>query len=241
MKVAGFKYELTPDDVRFCETIVCAGFHEIKFHTLALVEDLLDAGVPGDFAECGVLYGAHPAIMLRSLLRRGERRLVHLFDSFQGIPRATAADTEAEIAAYGLKGDRMEPTGVSVSSLDNTLSNLRGWGVFDSSMVRVHPGWFEETLPTERNAIGPLALLRVDVDLYESTRAVYTNLWDKVVPGGYVIDDDYGLHEDRRPCRRAMEEVCGLQEAIAVEGQPTTSWWRKPVFSNGPIYWKAKE
>lgn len=228
-KVPSFRYQLTFDDVVFCRTVVCAGYHAIKDHTLALVEDLLDEGVPGDFAECGVLYGAHPAIMLRALKRRGIRdRKVHLFDSFQGIPRATLADTEAEISAYGVKqGDKMEATGVSVSSVENTLNNLRMWGVYDPELVVVHPGWFEETLARDAESIGPLALLRVDVDLYESTKAVYGALWSKVVPGGYIIDDDYGPHEVMKPCRRAMEEICGPQPAIAVEGQTTTSWWRK--------------
>ncbi len=222
-------YQLTPADRAFCETVVCAGFHAVKYHTLQVVEALLDEGVPGDFAECGVLFGAHPAVMLYALKRRGIRsRRVHLFDSFQGIPRATLEDGGAHLGAYGLLGDKMESSGVSVSSVENTLGNLSKWGVYDAELVVVHPGWFEETLERAAQSVPRIALLRSDVDLYSSTRAVYQHLWNRVVPGAFVIDDDYGHHDGPvTNCRRAMEQLIGPQPAIEVAGQPDTSWWRK--------------
>lgn len=223
------RYQLTMDDYAFCNTIVCAGHHEIKYHTCALVEDLLNEGVLGDFAECGVLFGAHPAIMLRALLRRGIRNhKVHLFDSFQGIPRATTDDPELQQATYGLSSGKMESSGISVSPVENTLNNLRKWGAYDAGLIEVHPGWFQDTLPADAPKLGPLALLRVDVDLYESTRVVYEHLYPLVVTGGYIIDDDYGRHDGEAPaCRRALESVIGSQSVVEVVGQPDTSWWRK--------------
>lgn len=225
--MGALRYKLTPEDCAFCDHIICAGFHAIKYHTLQVVEDLLDASIPGDFAECGVLFGAQPAIMLRSLLRRGIRdRKVHLFDSFQGIPRATEEDPPAQQAAYGMSTGVLISSGVSVSSIANTLNNLKLWGVFDPQLIELHPGWFQHTLPKAN--VGALALLRVDVDLYESTRAVYESLYSKVVSGGYVIDDDYGAPEERTACRRALENTIGCQNVLHVEGQETTAWWRKP-------------
>lgn len=220
------RYQLTPDDIAFCENVVCAGFHAIKFHTLQVVEDLLDDGVPGDFAECGVLYGAHPAIMLRSLLRRGIRnRKVHLFDSFQGIPRATKDDPQAQQDAYGLSTGVMESSGVSACPAVHVLRNLMQWGVYDRDLVVTHQGWFQNTLPITPPL--PLALLRSDVDLFDSTKLVYQHLYGMVVPGGYVIDDDYGSPGDVTACRRALESVIGPQEVAHVGRQDTTAWWRR--------------
>lgn len=221
------RYQFTHDDIAFCDSIEAAGFHAIKYHTLQVVEDLLDEGVEGDFAECGVLYGAHPAIMLRSLRRRGiTNRTVHLFDSFQGIPRASAADDAPQRAAYGLQQEgQLESSGVSVSSLDNTLENLRRWCVYHPKFIEVHAGWFQDTLPTVKSL--KLALLRVDVDLYESTRIVYKHLYDSVVPGGYIIDDDYGSMDDFPACRGALIETIGSKIVQHVDGQDTTVWWQK--------------
>ncbi len=233
MRVAGCRYQLTVEDLAFCHTIVCAGYHDIKYHTLALVEDCLDDGVPGDFAECGVLYGAHPAIILRALMRRGiTDRRVHLFDSFQGIPRATADDYELQRETYGLSSGTMESSGVSMSSVENTLNNLRRWGVGNADLIEVHEGWFQDTLPPSRErfierGVG-LAFLRVDVDLYDSTRVVYENLYGLVASGGYIVDDDYGSPLEVPACRKALESVVGPQTVRHVEKQDTTAWWRKP-------------
>ena len=51
--------------------------------------------------------------------------------------------------------------------------------------------------------IGPIAVLRLDGDFYESTRFCLETLYDRVVPGGYVIIDDYGTFEG---CRAAVHE-----------------------------------
>jgi hypothetical protein len=67
--------------------------------------------------------------------------------------------------------------------------------------VRFLPGWFSDTLseaPIER-----LALLRIDADLYQSTREVLEALYDKVVTGGFVVVDDYGTFI---ACQRAVDE-----------------------------------
>ena len=38
---------------------------------------------------------------------------------------------------------------------------------------------------------GPIAILRMDGDFYESTMDTLNNLYDPVVPGGVIIIDDY--------------------------------------------------
>jgi hypothetical protein len=155
---------------------------------------------------------------------------VHLFDSFQGIPKATADDYELQQKTYGLSSGAMESSGISVSPVENTLDNLRRWCSYDPALIEVHPGWFQDTLPGAK--VGPLAILRVDVDLYESTRVVYEHLYDKVTVGGFVIDDDYGSPSDYPACRRALEAVVkskhGPLKVAHVEGQDMTAWWRKP-------------
>ncbi|HEX7403049.1 MAG TPA: TylF/MycF/NovP-related O-methyltransferase, partial [Usitatibacter sp.] len=68
--------------------------------------------------------------------------------------------------------------------------------------------------------------LRLDGDLYESTWDALTALYDRVVPGGFVLIDDYG---DFPPCRQAVDEF-RQQRGI---GEPlqkidwTGVYWRK--------------
>jgi hypothetical protein len=52
-------------------------------------------------------------------------------------------------------------------------------------------GWFQDTLPVTKAQIGPIALLRIDGDWYESTYCCLEHLYDNVSPGGQIIIDDY--------------------------------------------------
>ena len=51
--------------------------------------------------------------------------------------------------------------------------------------------------------MGPIAILRLDGDWYESTKVCLEHLFDLVVDGGFVIVDDYGAYEG---CRTAVDE-----------------------------------
>lgn len=69
--------------------------------------------------------------------------------------------------------------------------------------VFYHKGWFQNTVPADKQNIKSIAILRLDGDWYDSTKVCIENLYDKVVPGGFVIFDDYGLYEG---CKKAVDE-----------------------------------
>jgi hypothetical protein len=167
-------------------------------------------GVPGDFVECGVWAGANSAAMAKAIqdqycIRgagswyKGKR--VHLFDSFEGIPAAGPHD----------KGWKHE-AGTSACSIDVTKQQMKAWGI-PEEMLLYHEGWFAETLPLiEGGGITgawhrgrmpkQIALLRLDGDLYESTKVCLEHLYPLVSPGGIVIVDDWALPG----CRKAVQE-----------------------------------
>ena len=64
--------------------------------------------------------------------------------------------------------------------------------VAGGSLDRVHlvRGWLKDTLPGA--ATGPIALLHIDVDWYDSVRTVFDHLAEHVPEGGIVSVDDYG-------------------------------------------------
>lgn len=215
-------------DSEFCNMVTCAGSYPAKWNTLQIMEKCIGNNVQGDFVECGVMAGAHPAIMLYMLQKVGMRdRKVHLFDSFEGIPRATENDGPDERKVYGVRQGKMESSGISKCSVAQVTENLMKWGVWDPTMVVFHKGWFEETLERDAATVGPIAFLRSDVDLYQSTKLVYQHLYHKVVSGGFVCDDDLGFPDTMPACRRALEEVIGKQQWIHVQSQETTGWFWK--------------
>lgn len=161
----------------------------------------IDAGIPGDFVECGVFAGVQCAAMAIALMETGtESRRVHLFDSFQGIPKAGEFDNDIAPLVGRASNGAIEPSGQSVCSLEQVKQYMESWGIPERLLV-YHPGWFQDTVPSAE--IGSIALLRLDGDLYESTKVCLEHLYPKLSPGGWCVVDDFELDG----CRKAVLET----------------------------------
>lgn len=179
-------------------------------------------GVRGDFVECGVWAGANSASMARAIweddgggsdecepdqqafeynrahMQISAKRRVHLFDSFEGIPQAGPHDTEYLEAGHA--------AGLSKCSIETTKQQMEAWGIPDELLV-YHPGWFSDTVASMMQT--PIAMLRLDGDLYDSTRVCLEHLYPLLSVGGTVIVDDWTLSG----VRRAMQEYFGAPGA----------------------------
>lgn len=177
------------------------------------VEDVIRNDVPGDFIETGVWRGG-TTIFMRALLKLHNvaNRTVWVADSFEGMPRPDSAKDGWDLS---------HQTYLNVS-LEQVKQNFEKFGFLDER-VRFLKGWFRDTMPNA--PIERLAILRLDGDLYSSTKDVLRNLYHRVSPGGYVIIDDYYTWDS---CRRAVDDF--LQETgTDVEIRPIDgdgAYWR---------------
>jgi hypothetical protein len=98
---------------------------------------------------------------------------------------------------------------------------------YDPRYLHYHKGWFQETLPRDSSLIDCIAILRLDGDWYASTKICLEYLYDKVLPGGFVIVDDYGHYAG---CRKAVDEFIGQRELTVFLSQVdyTCVYWIKP-------------
>jgi hypothetical protein len=173
--------------------------------------------IPGDVIETGVWRGG-AAIFMRGYLAAHNMfdRRVWVADSFEGLPKPTLTQD----AGYDFSAERMPILAVS---LEEVKENFRRYGLLDEQVEFVK-GWFKDTL--HRAPIEKLAIARLDGDLYESTMDALNALYDKVVPAGFVIIDDYN---DFEPCGRAVNEfreklsICAPLQNIDWAGV----YWRK--------------
>jgi hypothetical protein len=92
-------------------------------------------------------------------------------------------------------------------------------------------GWYNETLPEfVKSHTEPVAFLHVDCDLYSSTKTIFDELAEQIVPGTVIVFDEYfnypGWQEDEF---RAFQEfvkkqqvtyeyigLCGTHQKVAV-------------------------
>ncbi len=164
-----------------------------------LAEEVINRQIKGDFVECGVATGGLACAMGLALKKHGQLRPFHLFDSYEGLPYAGPQDDCQP--GLGLKtpmsdrplSERLTSCGLNLTSIELVKEHLEQVHVAELPWI-FHKGWFQDTLPAlPANAIPEIALLHLDGDLYESTLICLEHLYPRVVPGGLVIVDDYGM------------------------------------------------
>lgn len=214
-KIAGTSWKRRP--ARFAHTMVgLRRLDNLEYCAASVIAN----GVAGDFVECGVLQGG-ASIFLRALqVAYGEpSRRTWLCDSFAGPPPPTDA-VDRELAA-GFN-EAAEPW--LAATVESVRDNFRTYDLL-SEEVRFVEGLFADSLP--HAPIERIAILRLDVGLFDATTDVLEHLYDRVSEGGFVVIDDYNVYE---PCRRAVDEF----RARRGETSPmrpadwNSAYWQKP-------------
>ncbi len=173
-------------------------------------------GIQGSLVECGVWKGGSAGMMaLAHLSATADKptRELNLFDSFEGLPEPQKIDGE-KAAEYSSARDsgKLEAIGKCVSPLEDCQTLLEARIAYPKTLLHYHQGWFQDTLPGNAADTGPIALLRLDGDWYESTMLCLKHLYPKLVSGGIIVMDDYGHWEG---CRKATDEfIAGLGEPV---------------------------
>jgi hypothetical protein len=167
---------------------------------------LVANGIEGSVVECGVWRGGSMMAIARTLLEAGDTsRDLYLYDTFAGMSEPTDrdADVRGRTAAQGMHRFGRNDEGNSNwcnASLQDVTRNLQRVG-YPESRCHFVEGPVESTIPG--SLPGPIALLRLDTDWYESTRHELEHLFPLLVPGGVLVLDDYGHWQG---ARQAVDE-----------------------------------
>lgn len=164
----------------------------------------------GDIVECGVWKGGM-SIFLSNLF---DTKRIWVVDSFAGFQNHITAKYYYEDEAHKL--------GEHAVSLENVKENFQ---IFNSLNERINflKGYVVDTLHPSVCSINKIALLRIDVDAYSATMEVLEYLYDKVVPGGYIIFDDSGLSQTANAIRDHFTRENILLELYRADDDAITS------------------
>jgi len=169
------------------------------------LETCIFENIPGDFVECGVWRGGASIMASATLIAYGEddKRDIWACDSFEGLPKPVCSLD---------KGDfHWSVETLKVSQID-VMKNFEKYMV-NNANVNFIKGWFGQTLPLL--PVEKIAVLRLDGDMYQSTWEILTSLYEKVVPRGFVIIDDYYSCEQ---CRIAFDDFSNNNSVIIEDG-----------------------
>lgn len=174
---------------------------------------VIDNNIPGLLVECGIAAGNNFAAMCKA------GRFGIGFDSFEGIPWAGENDEEQpgmkaiDPSKFGI----LESSGITYHAIEDVKTNLATWGIYNCELI---PGWFQDTVRNWMNGF-KISVLRLDGDLYESTKICLDNLYPHLSRGGILIIDDWNL----KGCRKAFYDYFGVSMP-------------KMLFDNGVTYWQ---
>ena len=192
------------------------------YNLYKLARQVCENGIQGNFVECGVAAGGSSALLAWVIKKYSRHtRKLFSFDSFSGMPRPTADDShygiDAESTGWG--------TGTCSAPESSVIEVCSKLGVED--VLTTVKGYFHDTLPQMRDWVGMVALLHMDGDWYESTRAILDNLYGRLTNGALVQVDDYGYWEG---CRKAIHEFMDARSLRFYMHQidATGVWFVKP-------------
>lgn len=157
-------------------------------HTHDRAADVIERGVKGAFLECGVAGGGCAALIAKVASSTNPGRACWFFDSYEGLPDPTNEDFEDGKTGAHI---RPLPRGSCLGTYEQVSDLLFNTMQLPKDRIHLVKGWFQDTLPVTAAKIGPIALLRIDGDWYDSTMCCLENLFDQVSPGGCIIIDDY--------------------------------------------------
>lgn len=132
----------------------------------------LTSHLSGDIAECGVYKGFSAYRMC--MASRSSSKLVHLFDSFEGLSAPGRLDGN-----YWSEGR----FSVREDALRETLVEFKNY--------RVYRGW----IPNRYNEVKELtfSFVHIDVDLHQPTLDSLEFFYPRVESNGVILMDDYGV------------------------------------------------
>ena len=173
-------------------------YKQLRFYSLQeMVSYALHKKLEGDFVECGVWKGHSAYIISKMLFKNGFTGSLHIFDSFEGgLSNKVGKD---ENTRTQLSEDKIKKEAESFSSTEEEVKNC----LSDFNFVKLYKGWIPDRFKEVDNKT--FSLVHIDVDLYEPTRDSLNFFYPRLVDGGVIVCDDYGLSQFPG-AKKAIEE-----------------------------------
>jgi hypothetical protein len=161
--------------------------------------------IAGSFVECGCCNGGAGAMSTVFL----KEREYWLFDCFEGLPQPTKEDVKYDNTVAQTLWKKAWDKGDIVNVQELYFSRLH----LSPSTIHIVQGLFQKTIPLCKKKIGPICFLHLDGDWYASTKVCIETLYDNIVPGGYILIDDYGHWKG---CKKAIDDFLRKQKITPI-------------------------
>ena len=166
--------------------------HPRKFNLYYFAKSIKN--LDGDTVEAGCWHGGSTLLIMLAGQKSG--KMHHIFDSFEGLSEPETADVVANDRAFKWKKHDLSTTE------DILHKNIKGQGNYT-----VYKGWIPDHF--EKVADRKFSFVHIDVDLYQPTYDTLAFFYERTLPGGIIICDDYGYETcpgAYKACNEFMED-----------------------------------
>lgn len=146
------------------------------YETLKTLND-----VKGDIVELGSWKGANLLWMAKVQSFLGSNKIIHCFDSFQGLTEFSAPDTSSHLRNK-YQGDEQ---------ILRSVIELYEY----NDLIQIHKGLIEHTVPAWSELKADISFIYFDADLYEAASVTLNYLWPQLSVGGIILFDEYGSED----------------------------------------------
>ena len=185
--------------------------------------------LPGDIVEIGVFKGSGIATFSKFVdvcCPNSNKRVIG-FDIFDDIHKADILEKDGvfDKTTMNVVYSKVDSSELSISSVYTRLD-----GMNIPKKYTLVKGDVEDTLPVflKENPGFRASLIYIDVDLERATYNSLKYLWDRLLPGGIIVFDEYEYHK--------FSESSGVEKFIKERGLPyelVSTDWIAPT-----AYWK---
>lgn len=152
--------------------------------------------LPGDIVEIGVFKGSGIATFSKFVdiyCPRSNKKILG-FDIFDDSTKEEILNKDGNFdkEKMNIVYSKVDKSELSITSVEERLTNMN----IDKKYMLVR-GDVENTLPKfiKENPGFRVSLLYIDVDLERATYNAMIHLWDRLLPGGIIVFDEYEYHK----------------------------------------------
>jgi len=163
-----------------------------RFEHFLKVKDL-----PGDIVEIGVFKGTGISSFLKfiQIYCPNSNKKVIGFDIFdtEEAEKILSNDGETDMSNMKIVYNRVDSSELTLASVTKKIKSTK----IDEDKFKLIKGDVQYSIPAflEENKGFRISLLYIDVDLDRPTYFSLKYLWDRILPGGVIIFDEYEYHK----------------------------------------------
>jgi len=194
-----------------------------RFQHFQNVKDL-----PGDIVEVGVFKGSGVSSFMKfiEIFCPNSNKKVIGFDIFDVLEseKVLKSDKDIDRESMNVIYDRVNHVDLTLESVTNNLINTK---ISTDKFILVK-GDVEKSIPTflQENPGFRISYLYIDVDIDRPTYFTLKYLWDRILPGGVIIFDEFEYHK--------YSESNGVEKFLKEKGfdfeLKSTNWMAPTAF-----------